>query len=857
MKNQMNRKRVAAGKIAYLLILCLLVQTAAPLSAAAAVREVRETASAPLRVYETEELEAQELGDARTEAGSGAAEQVFEEAGYDSFIAETVKETGTELTADIQGNSANIAELPARWYGLLGGEEEPAPGAYDARDIQTAVKDQGSYNTCWAFSTTAAAEASMIMQGYESASVDYSEHGLAYFMYNSPENDPLGLTGQVNKEGEPVWDRNVLPKGKTYHGAGGNPVYALMMLSGWQGMQDEERIPYGEIGNGASYEDELCYDNKAVLRQGFIYNLNKNPELVKRAIMEYGSATLEYGGTHSMLIVGWDDDFICDVPVASPSVASPSSADPGSESKGAWLVKNSYGEGDGEGGYRWISYADKGIGDNSVVMEFMPAGTYDHNYHYDGTAGTRTNVYEGTKTGTLASGGSAANHFKNTGDSAQLLEAVSIGVKTADVDYSIQIYTKKGMMTGPEDSTATPAFETPVTGSTEASGIYCVELPEPVYIPKGAEFSVVVTLTHHDEEKRKRGDAIELFTDKSVNMVDGGKTVLTFINETAQRQSYVKTLAGGSWADWARTKPASASWTFRIKAFTSDTEERPEEKDPYESIYPKKIFFDPEEADITVGKQRRLVLKFEPADRTLSGLTFTWSSDDTDVATVAPYKGGTTEAVVKAKSEGFCYIYASCRQRPQLTARFFVEVTAAQGGGTGGGGTGGGGTGGGGTGGGGGNPLGPGAEKQTAGALYSARWYEAADGNWYLKGKDGLPVKSVWVCDDTNASTRGNVWYLVGESGKMESSPLMQDASGNYYSLEMRHDGYFGMLRWQNGTYDLGNGKKVYLEFEQAHNGAFGAIRNAEGIEALKAQYGVSVFPVSATQFLYTSSLEQ
>ena len=808
---------------ACLLGLSLLIQTAGPMEAFA------YTASGKAAAVSLDAVEVTET--------SGTARRGTEKASVnDEFVAEVV--TDPEENASPEA----AEDLPRMWLSLQGAGEGDS---YDGRAYQTPVKNQGSYNTCWAFSVTGAAEASMISQGLEDTSVDYSEHGLAYFMYNSPANDPLGNT---------AGDKNVLPEGETYYGAGGNPVYALMMLSGWKGMQDEALIPYEEIGSEASYEDGDCYTNEAVLRQGFIYNIQSNPELVKEAIREYGAATIEYKNSHSMLIVGWDDDYPKEnfgVPTGSPSELGDLP-----EKDGAWLVKNSYGTAGDEGGYLWISYEDKEIGTSSVAMEFMPADTYDHNFHYDGTAGSRTNVYESSGKGTLAPGGSAANHFKNNSGSPQLLEAVSLGVKTANVKYQVQIYTKKGMMTGPEDSNATPAFEEPVEGTTTASGIYCVELPEPVYIDKAAEFSVVVTVRHESEEKNTRGEAIQLFTDKAINMTSGGKTVLKFVNSTKTGQSYVRTFPldpkstdpKKGWADWAKTEAASSSWTFRIKAFTSDTEERKEE-DPEEKIRPEKIYFDPEEEDvtITVGKQRRMVLKYKPTDRSMEGLTFDWESDDPDVATVSS-SGGKAEAIVKAKTEGSCFIYATCRQRPQLTARCYVETEKSQGGGGSGGGSGGGG----------GNPLGPGAvAKPASNAAYSARWYTGSDGCWYLKGKNGQPVTSVWVCDDTNAATRGNVWYLVSESGKMESSPLVQDASGNYYSLEMRHDGYFGMLRYQNGTYDLGNGKTVYLEFEQSHNGSFGAIRNKEGIDALMAQYGVSRFPVSDTQFLYTSSLDQ
>lgn len=708
-----------------------------------------------------------------------------------------------------------------------GGEEH----SYSALDSQTEVKDQGMYDTCWAFAITAAAEASMILNGYSDSFVDYSEHGLAYFMYNSPQNDPLGLTSG---------DRNVLPSGKTYKRAGGNPVYALMMLSGWKGMQDETLIPYCEIASPSVYKDEFCFINEAVLKQGFIYNISKNPELVKEAVRQYGGATLEFSENHCGLIVGWDDDYPKENFVHEP--ASPSQPEKQPENNGAWLVKNSYGTGFGEDGYCWVSYEDESIGPNSVAMEFIPADTYAHNFHYDGTAGSRTNVYESTGQGTLASGGSAANIFRNETESAQLLEAVNIGIKTANTAYRIQIYTKTGDMKNPTDGT--PAFDTPLTGTTTASGLYCIELPEPVYLAKGKTFSVVVQVTN------AKSPVIEMFTDKSVSLTDGETTLLTFHNSTATGQSYIKSKETSSWADWAKTGSASASWTFRIKAFTNDTEEQEEEEggeeEPQGKTYPDSLFFKADELSVKKGNQLRLTLSYSPAERSVAGLTFDWESDDTEVATVK--KGASeTEAVIKAKNIGSCMIYVSCREHPELSAVCYIDVTASSVNSSSGGSSSGGGGGG----------TGPSAgTAKTAELPYSNHWYQGTDGSWYLKGKDEKPVTSVWVCDDVKEENRGNIWYLIGTDGKMESSPLVQDISGNYYSLEMRHEGNFGMLRWKNGSYDLGNGQSVYLEFEQTHNGSFGAIKNKEGIEALKKQFGVKVFPISDKEFLYTRSLD-
>lgn len=153
------------------------------------------------------------------------------------------------------------------------------------------------------------------------------------------------------------------------------------------------------------------------------------------------------------------------------------------------------------------------------------------------------------------------------------------------------------------------------------------------------------------------------------------------------------------------------------------------------------------------------------------------------------------------------------------------------------------------------NPLGEYMASMTAYAAeasYSQYWYQDSAGNWKIKDGNGNTVTNAWVCDDAITSNGQNVWYLLDANGNMITSGLVQDGTGNYYSLETNHNGYYGMLRYQSGNYD-----GVYLDFESSHNGSFAKIKNADGIEALKAKYGVtSVAHINNNNCVYTSSFK-
>ena len=88
----------------------------------------------------------------------------------------------------------------------------------------------------------------------------------------------------------------------------------------------------------------------------------------------------------------------------------------------------------------------------------------------------------------------------------------------------------------------------------------------------------------------------------------------------------------------------------------------------------------------------------------------------------------------------------------------------------------------------------------------------------------------------------------------MLEAGLVQDNTGNYYSLETNHDGCFGMLRYTDGYYNC-SGQQVYLKFSHEHNGTFGAITNTEGLEKLKAIYGVTQYGIGNENAVFTKTL--
>ena len=142
------------------------------------------------------------------------------------------------------------------------------------------------------------------------------------------------------------------------------------------------------------------------------------------------------------------------------------------------------------------------------------------------------------------------------------------------------------------------------------------------------------------------------------------------------------------------------------------------------------------------------------------------------------------------------------------------------------------------------------ASVPAAAASFSRFWKQSSDGSWYVEDNTGRRITNAWLCDDAVAGNGKDVWYLLDEWGNMITDGLVQDGTGNYYSLETEHNGYYGMLRYRSGNYG-----GTYLDLESSHAGAFASIKNASGVIALMGKYGLrDVSHINNSNIVYTSS---
>ncbi|MBR0486024.1 MAG: hypothetical protein IJJ69_14810 [Oscillospiraceae bacterium] len=367
------------------------------------------------------------------------------------------------------------------------------PESFDLRQqgLVSPVKNQGEYGTCWAFASLNSLETNEIGRNPH---VDYSEWYQAHYAYQG-------------ESGYPYWSENLLDEG-------GNANQVIGMLMNWVGPVSEENYPYyGETPDPEKPLKELQKESLLHVTDFHYFgmrfsNTNREQEIqqVKQAIYEGHSIYFATGfaaiddapfrnyeyqsfyvpdnyydyveedfspGAHAMSIVGWDDNF----PAEQFSIQP--------DRDGAWLVKNSWGESFGDGGYLWISYEDSFIGD-MIYFDTEDAHLHDHLYEYDDFAGEGAFAVSSSLNDKSAY---ISNIF--TAEEDEDITDIMLNCVNVDDNYEIQIYTGLTDAGNPVSGEASGT----TSGTLKHLGYQTLSLDAPVTVKKGELFSVVVKLT--------------------------------------------------------------------------------------------------------------------------------------------------------------------------------------------------------------------------------------------------------------------------------------------------------------------------------------------------------------------------
>ena len=506
--------------------------------------------------------------------------------------------------------------------GLLKSAAEQLPGQYRTQQLP-AVRNQGGYGTCWAFSTIACMEINLMKKGY--GETDLSELQLIYFATHSVKDKLGGLTGD---------DYVYTDTDINYLMRGGNYEMAVNTLSDWLSAAREESAPYETAADvlDTGLSDELAYADVAHLQNYRSYNL-QNMEDVKQAVMDYGAVGISYYAytysgfasnqyynadtagyycydeqttNHAVTVVGWDDDY--------PAQNFPTAP----EGNGAWIVRNSWGSDFGEDGYFYISYYDQSLSGSAVAFEAEPADNYDNNYQYDGSAFAMMTGKQQFK---------AANVFtaKANENGTEQIAAASFEVMAKQMDYTVSIYTGLTDVDNPESGELKAQKSGSFSSGDKDNLLKTVAFDEPVTVNQGEIFSVVAAFAGSG------GQSVMLYYDcaRTLNGIQA--------NCAAQpHQSYIYLNEYYGWSDYGNTNNTN----FRIKAFTNNVAE------PDTAVTAVKL----NKHALELNWQQSEQLTAEVLPENAANKNVIWTSSDSGVAEVSQ------EGVVTAKGAGSAVI---------------------------------------------------------------------------------------------------------------------------------------------------------------------------------------------------------
>ncbi len=333
------------------------------------------------------------------------------------------------------------------------------PASYDLRTLGklTPVKNQNPFGTCWAFASLASLE-SGLMPGLE---------------WNFSENHLVRWSGFDNA-----------PQGAYDHG--GNATMSTAYLARWQGPVNETDSPYPDPSTPSVLPVQKHVQEVLFLPPRATKTDNDN---IKGALMTYGAVAASvywddlyfsaaansyyYAGStdtnHGVAIVGWDDNY-------NKSLFTGASGSP--SSNGAFIVRNNWGSGWGDGGYFYLSYYDNKLDFFRIFNNAEAAANFGRVYQYD-PLGWIGNIGFSTATGWFA------NVF--TAQASESLTAVSF--YTSDVNAVYEVYLNPNF--------SGSSFVGPLVagGSFVTPGYHTVSFSPPIPVTAGSKFCVAVKMT--------------------------------------------------------------------------------------------------------------------------------------------------------------------------------------------------------------------------------------------------------------------------------------------------------------------------------------------------------------------------
>lgn len=241
---------------------------------------------------------------------------------------------------------------------------------YDLRDVGlvTPVKSQSALGACWSFAATGAFESGLLAGGYlpdaNAAAADLSEWHVANYGLDTAPSYTYPYSGWAGnwQDAAAYMARGQGPVSETATALTPYPLAAIQnhqdlspyvpaaAVDGRWRLREAKKVDRADYGSTSQYRAAV---KNAIQAYGGLHT----SMYIDNAYLDGNDGTYYYaGGTgtnHGVMLAGWDDD----VQTAGGT--------------GAWIVKNSWGSGWGDGGYCYISYNDTAAAQYASI--FVPA----------------------------------------------------------------------------------------------------------------------------------------------------------------------------------------------------------------------------------------------------------------------------------------------------------------------------------------------------------------------------------------------------------------------------------------------------------------------------------------------------
>ena len=343
--------------------------------------------------------------------------------------------------------------------------ENNLPASFDLRSsgLVSSVKMQTSqdslnlepFQNAWAFSVINAIETNHMKSN---PMIDLSEGYISYYMrsenfgypFNTGMDDAMQETGLLTNWVGAVEEQNPINFDFSLKEVQNESKYHVTDVS-YYFSSDRENIK-SAITNGHAVNARYTHTE-------YCYNEEHNSYYLNWDVAENQESVL-----HSVSIVGWDDNFPAEYFNAKPN------------ENGAWLVKNCWGTDWGDGGYFWISYAEKLSDVYSIESEKAQANMNLFQYDDYGVSAMMT---------IPDAEGSAYYSNIFTADTSQWITSImTVGLQT---DYDISVYAG---ITDPKNPTSGTLSATKQV-TFEKMGYHTIPLDTPIFVEKGTTFSIV------------------------------------------------------------------------------------------------------------------------------------------------------------------------------------------------------------------------------------------------------------------------------------------------------------------------------------------------------------------------------